>query len=314
MKKFKNITFVLALTLGGLTVANAQQAPMFTHYMNNTLAVNPAYAGSRDALTVTALHRSQWVDFKGAPLTQTITMHTPLGNEHIGVGLSVLNDKIGPSNNTSVIVDFAYIMKLTQKAKFALGLSGGANFMQAKLSTLDLDQQNDPVFQNDINNRVTPNFGFGAYLYKERFYAGISTPNLLENKYSEITESNGKTLIARAARHYFFIAGTVFKLSDNLAFKPTTFVKVTEAAPIQADITASFIIMKKLLLGAMFRTGDSYGGLVGFDLTEQLHLGYSYDWSNGLETGKYNDGSHELMLRYDFIYFSKKQIHNPRYF
>ncbi len=287
---------------------------MFTHYMNNTLIVNPAYAGSREALTVTALHRSQWVDFKGAPITQTLTIHAPLKNEHIGIGLSVLNDKIGPTNNTSISGDFAYIMQLTTKSKLALGLSASANIWQANLSPLQLDQQNDPAFQNNISNHVTPNFGFGAYYYRERFYAGISTPNLLQNNYSAIKLDDGTTSFGQEQRHYFFIAGTVIKLSDNLSFKPTTLIKVTSAVPAQADVTASFIIMKKLLLGAMFRTGDAFGGLIGIDITEQLHVGYSYDWSYGLKTAKYNQGSHEIMLRYDFIYSSKKQIHSPRYF
>lgn len=313
MKTINKITFGLALTLGSLS-AQAQQNPMFTHYMNNTLAINPAYAGSRDALTVTALHRSQWVDFKGAPVTQTLTMHSPLKNEHIGVGLSVLNDKIGPTNNTSVFGDFAFKMKLNSKSKLALGLSAGANIWQARLSTLNLDNQNDPTFQNNISNRVTPNVGFGAYYSTDRFYAGISVPNLIQNSYSELKQANGSTLTAKEQRHYFLIAGAVLKLSDNLAFKPTTLVKVTAAAPIQVDLTASFIIMKRLLLGGMYRTGDAVGALVGFDITDQFHIGYSYDWSLGLSTAKYNKGSHEIVLRYDFIFSSKKQIHSPRYF
>jgi type IX secretion system PorP/SprF family membrane protein len=313
MKTIKKITFAAALTIGSIA-SYAQQVPMFTHYMNNTLAINPGYAGSRDALTVTALNRIQWVDFKGAPMTQTLTMHTPLKNEHIGIGLSVLNDKVGPTNNTSITGDFAYIMKLNEKSKLALGISAGANIWQASLSSLQLDQQVDPVFQNNISNHVTPNFGFGAYYSRERFYAGISTPNLLENSYSEIKQENGNSLVAKEKRHYFFIAGTIFNITNNLAFKPTTLVKVTPAAPIQADVTASFIIMKKFLLGAMYRTGDAVGALVGFDITDQFHIGYSYDWSFGLQTGKYNQGSHELMLRYDFIFSSKKQIHSPRYF
>lgn len=313
MKTHKKIAFGLVLTLGSLTV-NAQQAPMYTHYMNNTLSVNPGYAGSRDALTVTALHRSQWVDFKGAPLTQTLTMHSPLRNPHIGLGLSVLNDKIGPVNNTSVFADFAYIMNLNPKSKLAFGLSAGANIFQASLNTLELDQQTDPVFTSNINNHVTPNFGFGAYYYRERFYAGISTPNLLQNNYSAVKLENGNTLIGKEQRHFFFIAGTMFNISENLAFKPTTLIKVTPAAPIQADVTASFIIMKKLLIGAMFRTGDAVGALVGYDITDQFHVGYSYDWSYGLKTAKYNQGSHEIVLRYDFIFIDKKQIHSPRNF
>jgi type IX secretion system PorP/SprF family membrane protein len=313
MKTTTKIISAFALTLTGL-VANAQQAPMYTHYMYNTLSVNPAYAGSRDALTITALHRSQWVDFKGAPLTQTLTLHAPLQNEHIGIGLSVTNDKIGPINNSSAFVDFAYIMKLTQKSKLALGLSAGANMFKANLSALNLDQQIDPVFQNNISNKITPNFGFGAYYSRERFYAGVSAPNLLQNSYSVITQANGNTLIGKEQRHYFLIAGAVFNLSENLDFKPTALIKVTPAAPIQGDVTASFIIMNRLLLGVMYRTGDAVGGLVGVDITEQFHIGYSYDWSLGLQTSKYNKGSHEIMLRYDFISGSKKQIHSPRYF
>jgi type IX secretion system PorP/SprF family membrane protein len=276
--------------------------------------VNPAYAGSRDALTVTALHRSQWVGFDGAPTTQTITLHTPIINQHIGVGLAVMKDKIGPVNNTSVVGDFAYMMQLTKKSKLALGLSAGVNILQANLSSLELDQQNDQVFLNNIDNKATPNFGFGMYYSRERFYAGISVPNLLENNISKTTTTDAGTLIAKEQRHYFFIAGTVLNINDNLAFKPTTLVKITGAAPIQADLTASFIIMKKLLVGGMLRTGDAVGALVGLDVTEQMHIGYSYDWSYGLNSSKYNQGSHEIVLRYDFIFASKKQVHSPRYF
>ena len=313
MKIFFKIIFILGLTIGSLTT-NAQQAPMYTHYMYNTLVVNPAYAGSRDVLTVTALYRSQWVGFEGAPVTQTLTMHAPIINDHIGVGLSVLNDKIGPTNNTSVSAYYAYKMRLTKKSKLALGLSVGANKFQANLNTLKLDQQNDPAFLNNINNKVTPNFGFGAYYSRERFYVGISVPYLLQNSYSGLNQEGIKTLTDKEQRHYFFIAGTIIDITPNLAFKPTTLIKITPAAPIEEDFTASFIIMKKLLVGAMFRTGDAVGGLVGLDFTDQLHIGYSYDWSYGLKTGKYNQGSHEIVLRYDFIFINKKQIHSPRYF
>jgi type IX secretion system PorP/SprF family membrane protein len=247
-------------------------------------------------------------------MTQTFTLHSPLANKHIGLGFSMMNDKIGPVNNTAVAADFAYRMQVSEKAKLALGLSAGVNVFQASLNSLALDQQSDPVFQNNIINHLTPNFGFGAYYSRERFYAGISAPGLLQNSYSAIKQANGNTLTAKEQRHYYFIAGTLINITDNLAFKPTTLIKVTAAAPVQVDLTASFVIMKKLLLGAMFRTGDAVGALVGFDITNQFHLGYSYDWSYGLNTAKYNKGSHEIMLRYDFISISKKQIHSPRNF
>jgi len=312
MNTLYKISIGFVLTIGSLNI-QAQQAPMYTHYMNNTLVVNPAYAGSRDALTVTAINRMQWVDFEGAPVTQSLTMHMPLSNEHMGIGLSVLNDKIGPTNTTSLVFDYAYRFNLTENSKMAFGLSVGVNLFQADLSALQLDVQNDPVFLNNINNHATPNIGFGAYYSRERFYAGFSIPNLLETSYSEIDQGNGKSLIGKEQRHYFFIAGALFHVGDNLDFKPTSFVKVTVGAPIEADLTASFIIQKRFLLGAMFRTGDAIGGLIGFDITDQLHLGYSYDWSFGLQTFRYNKGSHELVLRYDFL-LNNKQIYSPRYF
>jgi len=312
MKTLK-IAIVLILASGWETM-QAQQEPMYTHYMYNTLVINPGYAGSRDALSVTALHRSQWVNYKGAPIVQTLTMHAPLKNEHLGLGLSVTNDKIGPTNNTAVFADFAYIMKLNTKSKLALGLSAGVNIFQADLNSLQLDQQADPSFQNNIRNKINPNFGFGAYYSRERFYAGVSIPNIIQNNYLVVNLPNGSTWAGKEQRHYYFIAGTMIKLSDNLEFKPTTFVKVTPAAPIQADVTASFVIVKKLLLGVMYRTGDAFGGLIGLDVTSQFHVGYSFDYSYGVKTFKYNNGSHEIVLRYDFNLSNKKQIRSPRYF
>lgn len=313
MKTFKKIAFVLVNSFLSLTIY-AQQDPMYTHYMDNTLVINPGYAGSRDALSITALHRSQWVNYKGAPITQTIMFHTPLRNEHIGVGLSVMNDKIGPTNKTSVFGDFAYRLNLTKKSKLAFGLSAGANIFKSNLNTVQLDQQSDPIFQNNINNKITPNFGFGVYYSRERFYAGLSTPNLVQNNYSEVTQTDGTLLVGKEQRHFFFIAGTVFNLTDKIDFKPTTFVKLTTGAPIQADVTATFIFRQKLLLGAMYRTGDSFGGLIGFNITPQFHVGYSFDWSYGVETFKYNQGSHEIILRFDLMSNNQKQIHTPRYF
>ena len=152
------------------------------------------------------------------------------------------------------------------------------------------------------------------YYSREKFYAGISAPNLLQTNYSSVRASDGSTLVGKEQRHYFFIAGTMLKITDDLGFKPTTLVKVTQGAPVQVDFTASFIILHKLILGAMLRSGDALGGLIGFDVTEQLHIGYSYDYSYGLTTAKYNQGSHEILLRYDFLLFDKKQIHTPRYF
>ncbi|MDX9748714.1 MAG: type IX secretion system membrane protein PorP/SprF [Paludibacter sp.] len=312
MKTLK-IFFALAASIGCMSIS-AQQAPMYTHYMYNTLIVNPAYAGSRDAFTITGIHRSQWVNFKGAPTTQSITMHTLLENERVGLGLSVLNDKIGPTNLTSMVIDYAFIMKLSESSKLALGLSAGVNIFQADLNDLLLDDPNDPVFSNDIANHVTPNVGVGAYFSRERFYAGLSVPNLLQYRFSDETSTNASLFSGNEKRHYFFITGALIPLNDYLEFKPTSLVKMTVGAPVQLDLTASFVFQKRVLLGGMFRSGDAVGALLGFNVTDQLHIGYSCDWSYGLRTFRYNNGSHELVLRYDILSNNRKQIHSPRNF
>ncbi len=305
MKRIKAILIVLTALIGEV---NAQQDAMFSHYMYNTLWLNPAYAGTREALTVTGIHRSQWVGFDGAPQGQSLTMHSPMLNGKMGIGLSLLNDQIGPTKSTVVAIDLAYQIRLTQKSKLAFGLKGLANFYRNDLSTLTLDQQNDVAFAQNVNTTLL-NLGAGLYYYRERFYVGISTPKLFENKLSNSTSSASKE-----QRHYFMIMGAVFNLSNALKLKPTIFVKATEGAPIQGDVTAMFLYKEKFNIGAMYRTGDAVGMLVGFNFTEQFYLGYSFDWSMANTTGKYNSGSHEIMLRYDFIFKSKAKIKSPRYF
>lgn len=303
---------IIGVIVGFLgTAVQAQQDAMFTHYMYNTQAVNPAYAGSRDALTVTALHRSQWVGFPGAPLTQTITAHTPIANDHFGVGLALGNDKIGPTNTTAFFADFAYRMKIGEKGNLALGLKGGASLFQADLTKLKLDQGNDVAFNTNIQSKFLPNVGFGAYYHRPRFYAGVSAPKLLQNDfYTNLTTSS----LSIEKRHYFGILGAVFPIAQNVELKPTTYVKVTAGAPIEADLTANFIFNNKFILGVMGRTGDAAGVLLGLNITEQLTAGYSFDYSFTNATGRYNYGSHEFMLRYDFIYNNTSKIKSPRYF
>jgi type IX secretion system PorP/SprF family membrane protein len=304
------IGFFVLLGITGKSIF-AQQDAMYTHYMYNTLAVNPAYAGTRDALTVTALNRSQWVGFDGAPNTQTLTIHTPFKRKNIGLGLSLINDKIGPIRTTSFYGDFAYIIKINDKSKLSLGLKGGASLFQANLSSLDLNSQNDVTFQNNTLSKLLPNFGFGMYYYRKQFYAGISSPKLLQNN---LKIKSSSIVMKPEQKHYFFIIGSVFKLTKKLDFKPTALVKVTESAPIEVDLTGTFVLNKKLILGATYRTGDALAALLGFQINNQFMIGYSYDWSYGLKTFKYNGGSHEIMFRYDFSFKDKEKVSSPRYF
>jgi type IX secretion system PorP/SprF family membrane protein len=308
----KKLIILLGIISAGLNT-KAQQEAMFTHYSFNTLQVNPAYASSRDALTVLALQRSQWIAFPGAPVTQTATAHMPVFNEKIGLGISLLHDKIGPSKNTGIFIDLAYKIKVAEKGKLAFGLKGGTSFLSNSVGDLDKNDPGDGVLIQNIQSRLLPNFGFGLYYSMPRFYVGLSSPKLLTNKLGTNTSGNG---IAYESRHYFVIAGAMFDLnkSAKLQLKPTTFLKITSGAPLELDLTALLYYDNKFWAGPMFRSGDAFGILIGMNITQQYSLGYCFDWSYGNSTGKYNAGSHELMLRYDFVFKNKTQILSPRYF
>ncbi len=307
MKKIAILSFILLAFS-----VNAQQEAMFTHYSFNTLVINPAYAGSRDALTVMALHRTQWLNFPGAPKTLSLTAHMPVFSEKIGLGLSFLNDHIGPTRQNAIYADFAYKIRLG-RGKLAFGLKAGLNMVNTDLTALNNIQGNDPLFQQDIESKLLPNFGFGLYYSTPTFYIGASTPRLLENNF----ETNRTTgTIHDEKRHYYLIGGVVFPINkaQTLKLRPTTFIKLTEGAPIELDLTALLYIYDKYWVGPMFRSGDAVGVLIGLQLFENLSFGYSFDWSYGNKTVKYNAGSHEIMLRYDFVFGNKSRIRSPRYF
>ncbi|MDC3352250.1 type IX secretion system membrane protein PorP/SprF [Crocinitomicaceae bacterium] len=310
-----NKLLVILLTCFASSPLWSQQDAMFTHYAFNTLAVNPGYAGSRDVLTITGLHRSQWVSFPGAPVTQTLTVHSPVINKQLGAGLSFISDRIGPSKNNGVFLDFSYKIKVQEKGKLSFGLKAGLNMRSDEIGGLSTIQNDDPSFEQNIQSQLLPNFGFGLYYTQPRFYAGLSIPRLLENQF-DTNVIVGGTDLASESRHYYFIAGTLIDLKPDgsLKLKPTTFLKVTAGAPIEMDITALFYYQDFLWVGPMFRTGDAFGALAGVNMTDQFSLGYSFDWSFANTTGRYNGGSHELMLRYDFIFNEKAKIDSPRYF
>ena len=303
------IAFFISLS-GGIF---AQQDAMFTHYSFNTLSVNPGYAGSRNAMTLTALHRSQWVTFPGAPTTQTVTLHAPIRNENLGVGFAVMNDVFGPVRSTGVTGDFAYKIRTGDKGKLAFGLKAGLRNRGVDLASLQTLEENDPGLQEGDQSQFLPNFGFGLYYNLPRFYAGFSIPELLENDFNISSNPNST---AENQRHYYFIAGGVFDLNESktLMLKPTTFVKMTNGAGIEFDLTALVYYKSLVWFGPMFRLGDGIGALAGLNITDQFSLGYSFDWSFTNGTGRYNGGSHELMLRYDFIFNEKVKIESPRHF
>ncbi len=312
MRHFTRKFFVISFLALTNLAAFAQQEAMFTHYMYNTMSVNPAYAGTRDRVSASLLHRSQWIGFDGAPSTQTFVVHSPIIQENIGIGLSAVNDIIGPVRQSMVYADFSYKIKLGNAGKLSFGLKGGIKMLNANLRELETYDLGDEVFAQDIRNELLPNVGFGLYYYSDKFYIGASAPKLIEQKFG-VTGSDA-SLTAGDIRHYFAIAGAVIDLNEKWKIRPAAFMKVTPAAPIEGDISASFFYNEKLWLGAMYRTGDAAGLLVGTFLSDKLALGYSFDWSFANQTMRYNYGSHEVMLQYDFKLREYKAVISPRYF
>ncbi len=302
---FQYISAVLIISSVGLAKLNAQQYVQFTHYMYNTLAVNPAYAGSHEALNITGLYRNQWVGLEGAPESATIYLHTPIF-KGLSIGASVLNDRIGPINLTNVAADLSYGFRVSEKGKLAFGIKTGANLYSA--STLDLltVQGADPSVQNDALNTSHFNFGAGTYYYTDNFYAGFSVPTILKD------ELNVGNAIASSQMHYYLIMGGITPLGENLKFKPSGLLKMTQNAPLSLDLSAQFLIREKLWLGAMHRFGDAFGGLIGYQFSPQLKAGYSYDL-NISKLNAANSGSHEVFISYDFN-FTHDKIISPRYF
>ena len=284
----------------------SQQDSQYTQYMYNTPLINPAYAGSRETITAFLLHRNQWVGLDGAPVTNNFSINMPVGDSNFGVGLNFVNDEIGPVAENQISVDLAYFIQISENYKLSLGLKGTGNLFQLDVNKLRIYDPADPQFQN-MNTEFSPNVGAGLYLFSDKTYFGLSVPSFFESyRYND-----NNIEITKEKMHFYFIAGHVFTLSDNIDFKPAVLSKIVEGAPLQADITANFLFFDKLTLGAAYRWDASVSALAGFQISDSWFIGYGYD----LETSKlanYNSGSHEIFLRYEF--FNRSRVSAPRFF
>ena len=288
----------------------AQQDPQYTHYMYNTTVINPAYAGSRGAMSVFGLHRSQWVGLEGAPTTNALSVHTPIQNTKLGLGVSVLNDRLGVTEENTINVDVSYTVDLNHRgSKLSFGIKGSANLLNVEYSRLNIYNPNDPLMVENIANEFSPNIGAGVYWHNERSYLGLSVPNFLENKRFK-TESVYSSMNQR--QHFYLMGGHVFELSPILKFKPAFLVKAVEGAPLQADVTANFLIHNKLTLGAAYRWDAAWSALAGFQITDVLFIGYSYD-AETTKLARYNSGSHEVFLRFE-LFNRYRRVNSPRFF
>jgi len=289
----------------------SQQEAQYTHYMYNTVAFNPGYAGSRDCLSILGMHRSQWVGLDGAPITNVFVSHSPIhATKLVGLGVSFINDRLGPSQENTASVDVSYAIPTSEKFKLAFGAKGTANFFNVDFNKLKSYESNDPLSlgRENIDNKFYPNFGVGAYWYSNKTYVGISMPYLLEQKYYD----NSIQYVASEKKHFYVIAGHVFRLSNEIQFKPATLIKMVSGAPLQMDFSGNFWFNEKLSLGVSYRLGKALSALAGFQASTSWLIGYAYD-KEVSHLGNFNSGSHEIFLRYEFIRVYDK-YKSPRFF
>jgi type IX secretion system PorP/SprF family membrane protein len=306
------IKFLLLLILTGC-ISYAQQDAQYTQYMYNTGNINPGYAGSRGCLSILGMHRSQWVGLEGAPKTNTLTINTPLNISHsLGLGVSVVNDILGPSQENNVAIDLNYSIRTSDNFKLALGLKGSANMLSVDFTKLTYrggsNVPNDVLNANNLENKIFPNVGAGLYWYSDKTYVGLSMPFILQYKYYDQTRMS----VASERMHTYFLAGHVFKLSDSFDFKPATLVKAVPGAPLQVDISGNFWYKQKLSLGVAYRLDAAVSALAGFQISDSWMIGYAYD-RDVTRLGNFNSGSHEIFLRYELFNKLNKTV-SPRFF
>jgi type IX secretion system PorP/SprF family membrane protein len=312
--KHSYLTFILLILLGSFS-GMAQQDPQYTQYMYNTQIINPAYAGSRDALSFGLLYRTQWVGLEGAPQSATFTANTPIGAlDNMGLGISIVRDELGPAVESNVNIDYSYTINTSDDAEISFGLKAGLDLLDVDFTKLNIFDSTDPRFQNNIDNRLQPQIGAGVYYNTDRFYAGLSVPNFLNTKhFDEGSLANiEKETIAAERLHYFLIAGYVFDLSDSVKFKPATLVKAVSGSPLQWDVSANFLINEKFTLGAAYRWSAALSGLVGFQASDEIFIGFGYDFQT-TDLEDYSDGSYEIMLRFD-VFNKPERVLTPRFF
>ena len=294
----------------------AQQDPQFTQYMYNMSVINPAYAtADQGILNMGGLYRTQWVGLEGAPRTASLFAHTPI-NEKIELGISFTNDNIGDVvEENNVYADFAYVLQVSEDSKLSLGLKAGFTFFNTNFNGFVLQSGGvgtDVAFNENIN-KTFPNLGVGAFYFTDKYYIGLSAPNLLAAEHLE-TENGVRALGAQNV-HYFLTGGYVFDITEDIKFKPAFMAKGVAGAPFALDITANVLLQEKLEVGLAYRLEDAVSALVNFRVAPNLRIGYSYDYTTS-NLGDFSSGSHEIMVLFDVDLFGFKNGYDrsPRFF
>jgi len=310
MKAFFKILILVLVTVVTQTLM-AQQLPQFTQYMYNTISINPAYAGSRETLAIVGLHRNQWAGFPGAPTTQTLSVHSPLRNENVGLGFSLINDELGFENFVYMYGDFSYTIKLNEISKLAFGIKAGftAFSVDNELYTSNSNNSKDQLIGN-IENRWIPNMGAGVMWLWERGYLGLSAPRLINNNY---TKDGSYKALERVS--YYFTGGYVFNIGLTTKFKPSFMVKATNGATLSTDLSANFLFFEKLWLGAAYRINNTAGALgfmTDFQILRDWRIGYTFELPTS-EIRPYTHGTHEFILMFE-VFNPRRRVTSPRYY
>ncbi len=308
----KNLIFI-SIFLSTIATSFGQQDPLVSMYMFNGLLINPAYAGTKPYVRSTLLHRSQWVGWKGAPMTDIITVDGGLKDNVSAIGLVASNDRAGVTNQADMHANYAYRIKLKPDAYLSFGLKAGLTWYSANLGDLTVWDGNDNVYAQGNQNSILPNVGVGAFYYSKKFYAGLSVPKILSYDPSE-SFSIGKDVnaIPNVRRHYYLTAGNTFVLSHAIALKPSILLRYVHSAPVGADFNFHVLLNQILWIGASYRLNDAAVAMMQLQVMPALRIGYAYDYTL-TRVGNFSSGSHEIMLGYDLGRDIIK-MKTPRYF
>lgn len=307
----KSIKVIISTLIVGITATvYAQQDPQYTQYMYNHSVINPAYVGTLEDLTIYGQYRAQWIGLDGAPQTANFSVSGPLGNKGVSGGISFVNDRIGAMNDNTISLDLGYTINLNYEYKLAFGLKGQLNILDVDYTKLDIYHTEDPMLRENINNKFTPNIGVGLMVYSDRSYFGISAPSLLSTYRYNDNEAITKM---KKEVHMFVTGGYVFDIGSDVFFKPAFLMKAVQGAPLQVDLTANFLFSEKYTAGIAYRWDAAISGLVGFQVTDNLMIGYSYD-ADTTSLQRFNSGSHEVFMKFTLFNRDKTKVMTTRFF
>ncbi|MDB4300962.1 type IX secretion system membrane protein PorP/SprF [Flavobacteriaceae bacterium] len=284
----------------------SQQDSQYTQYIYNTMSVNSAYTGQRDVLSYTGLYRTQWVGIDGAPKTLTFGIHSPLKNENLAMGISIVSDQLGPIREDYINLNFSYTIRLNRSTELSFGLKGGLHNLSSDFSRGNSFQNTDVAINENIS-LFSPTVGAGLYLHSTRGYLGLSTPNFLTTEhYNDYKDS-----LASERLHLFLIGGYVFNIDNNIKLKPAFLIKAVSGSPLIADLSINAMFNNRFVFGLAYRWDDSLSGLTGLQVNKTLFIGYAYDYNTSMGYN-YTGGTHEVMLRFELQQINK--ILSPRFF